>query len=218
MSLAQELLALEDQGEFIRRHIGPSEAEIAAMLEAVGCRDLAELLARTVPAAIRGAELAALPAPASEAGAIAELRALSERNQQRRSLIGMGYHGTHTPPVILRNILENPGWYTQYTPYQAEISQGRMEALLNYQTLVLDLTGLQVANSSLLDEATAAAEARIAGTSSCSDGASISRSMSAAERLKKCSIRPSAVSASAKSGRASLMAWVSRAVLSIMPW
>jgi glycine dehydrogenase len=159
MSLAQELLALEDQGEFIRRHIGPSEAEIAEMLKVVGCRDLEDLVAKTVPAAIRGVDFSALPAPVNEASAIAELRALSERNIQKRSLIGMGYHGTHTPPVILRNILENPGWYTAYTPYQAEIAQGRLEALVNFQTMICDLTGLPVAGASLLDEATAAAEA-----------------------------------------------------------
>ncbi|MCU0887154.1 MAG: aminomethyl-transferring glycine dehydrogenase, partial [Rubritepida sp.] len=159
MSILAELAALEDQGEFIRRHIGPSEAEIAEMLAAVGCRDLEQLVARTVPAAIRGVDFSALPAPVNEAAAIAELRALSERNIRKRSLIGMGYHGTHTPPVILRNILENPGWYTAYTPYQAEIAQGRLEALVNFQTMIADLTGLPVAGASLLDEGTAAAEA-----------------------------------------------------------
>ncbi len=155
----QELTALEDHGEFARRHIGPSEPEIAAMLAVVGARSLDDLAGRTVPAAIRGADLSALPPAATEAEAIAELRALSERNRRVRSLIGMGYHGTHVPPVILRNVLENPGWYTAYTPYQAEIAQGRLEALVNFQTMVTDLTGLPVANASLLDEATAAAEA-----------------------------------------------------------
>ncbi len=159
MSALAELSALEDQGEFIRRHIGPSEAEIAAMLAAVGAADMEDLIRRTVPAGIRGVDFSALPAPVNEAGALAELRALSERNQVKRSLIGMGYHGTRTPPVILRNILENPGWYTAYTPYQAEIAQGRLEALVNFQTMVADLTGLPVAGASLLDEATAAAEA-----------------------------------------------------------
>jgi glycine cleavage system P protein (glycine dehydrogenase) len=154
-----ELEALEDHGEFARRHIGPSEAEVTEMLRAVGAASLEELSGRTVPGAIRGADLAALPPPAAEAEAIAELRALSERNRRVKSLIGMGYHGTHVPPVILRNVLENPGWYTAYTPYQAEIAQGRLEALVNFQTMVADLTGLPVANASLLDEATAAAEA-----------------------------------------------------------
>jgi len=155
----QELGFLEDQGEFIRRHIGPTEAEIQQMLAVVGCTSLDQMVGRTVPAAIRGVDFSALPAPVNEAAAIAELRALSERNIRKRSLIGMGYHGTHTPPVILRNILENPGWYTAYTPYQAEIAQGRLEALVNFQTMICDLTGLPVAGASLLDEATAAAEA-----------------------------------------------------------
>ena len=159
MSALAELAALEDQGEFIRRHIGPSEADVAAMLEVVGAPSLEALIARTVPAGIRGVDVSALPAPTNEAGALAELRALSERNQVKRSLIGLGYHGTRTPPVILRNILENPGWYTAYTPYQAEIAQGRLEALVNFQTMIADLTGLPVAGASLLDEATAAAEA-----------------------------------------------------------
>ncbi|HZF76063.1 MAG TPA: glycine dehydrogenase, partial [Acetobacteraceae bacterium] len=159
MGTLHELASLEDKGEFIRRHIGPSEAEIAAMLKVVGADSLEDLAARTVPGPIRMREPLPLPAPVSEAEAIAELRAISERNQAMRSLIGLGYHGTHTPPVILRNVLENPGWYTAYTPYQAEIAQGRLEALLNYQTMMTDLTGLPVANASLLDEATAAAEA-----------------------------------------------------------
>ena len=153
------LTALEDHGEFIRRHVAPSEAEIAAMLREVGAPSLDALVARTVPAAIRESDLSALPPPVNEAATIAELRALSEQNRQVKSLIGLGYHGTHTPPVILRNILENPGWYTAYTPYQAEIAQGRLEALVNFQTMVTSLTGLPVANASLLDEATAAAEA-----------------------------------------------------------
>ncbi|WPB84616.1 aminomethyl-transferring glycine dehydrogenase [Sediminicoccus rosea] len=159
MSVLGELTALEDQGEFIRRHIGPTPGEVASMLATIGCTDLEEMTARTVPAAIRGMDFSGLPSPVNEAAAIAELRALSERNIRKRSLIGMGYHGTHTPPVILRNILENPGWYTAYTPYQAEIAQGRLEALVNFQTLITDLTGLPVAGASLLDEGTAAAEA-----------------------------------------------------------
>ena len=154
-----ELKALEDHAAFAARHIGPSEAEVAEMLEALGLESLEALADRTVPAAIRGQDFSALPAPVNEAEAIAELRALSELNNRVRSLIGMGYHGTHVPPVILRNVLENPGWYTAYTPYQAEIAQGRLEALVNFQTMVTDLTGLPMANASLLDEATAAAEA-----------------------------------------------------------
>ncbi|MDB5371268.1 MAG: glycine dehydrogenase [Roseomonas sp.] len=154
-----ELQALEDHGAFAARHIGPSAAEVEAMLKVVGIASLDALADRTVPADIRGQDLSVLPPPATEAEVIAELRALSERNVLKKSLIGMGYHGTHVPPVILRNVMENPGWYTAYTPYQAEIAQGRLEALVNFQTMVTDLTGLPVANASLLDEATAAAEA-----------------------------------------------------------
>ncbi|WP_052214093.1 aminomethyl-transferring glycine dehydrogenase [Belnapia sp. F-4-1] len=159
MSALAELAALEEGTEFARRHIGPGPDDITEMLGVVGAASLEEMAARTVPAAIAGADLSALPPPATEAEAIAELRALSERNSRVKSLIGLGYHGTHTPPVILRNVLENPGWYTAYTPYQAEIAQGRLEALVNFQTMVADLTGLPVANASLLDEGTAAAEA-----------------------------------------------------------
>ncbi|CAA9216580.1 MAG: Glycine dehydrogenase [decarboxylating] (glycine cleavage system P protein), partial [uncultured Acetobacteraceae bacterium] len=155
-----ELAALEDHGAFIERHVAPNEDEIAAMLRVVGAASLEDLAARTLPAAIAGADLSALPAPATEAESLAELRAMSERNAWRvKSLIGLGYHNTHVPPVIARNVLENPGWYTAYTPYQAEIAQGRLEALVNFQTVVADLTGLPVANASLLDEGTAAAEA-----------------------------------------------------------
>ncbi|WP_137178851.1 aminomethyl-transferring glycine dehydrogenase [Roseomonas sp. AR75] len=160
MSALFELAALEDHGAFIRRHVAPSEAEIAAMLQAIGVASLDDLAAQTVPGDIRAGFAAALPEPATEAEAIAELRALAARNRADiKSLIGLGYHGTITPPVILRNVLENPGWYTAYTPYQAEIAQGRLEALLNFQTMVTELAGLPVANASLLDEATAAAEA-----------------------------------------------------------
>ncbi|MCR9246795.1 MAG: aminomethyl-transferring glycine dehydrogenase [bacterium] len=144
---------------FARRHLGPSESELTEMLTALGCKDLEELTDRAIPSKIRWAGELQLPAAASERDALANLTAMASENEVRRSYLGMGYHGTLTPAVIQRNILENPGWYTQYTPYQAEISQGRLEALLNYQTLVIDLTGLEVANSSLLDEATAAAEA-----------------------------------------------------------
>ncbi len=154
-----ELAALEGGDSFVARHIAPSEADIAAMLGVVGAATLDELAAKTVPAAIRDLAALDLPAAIDEAGAIAELRALAGRNAAVKSLIGTGYYGTHTPPVVLRNVLENPGWYTAYTPYQAEIAQGRLEALLNFQTMICDLTGMPIANASLLDEATAAAEA-----------------------------------------------------------
>ncbi|MBM4060727.1 MAG: aminomethyl-transferring glycine dehydrogenase [Planctomycetes bacterium] len=144
---------------FEDRHLGPRAAEFAAMLEPLGCKTLDDLIDKTIPASIRWRGELRTPAARSEREVIAELQALAAQNQVLRSYLGMGYHGTLTPPVIQRNVLENPGWYTQYTPYQAEISQGRMEAMLNYQTMVLDLTGLEVANSSLLDEGTAAAEA-----------------------------------------------------------
>ena len=153
------LTVLEQRDEFISRHIGPSAKDQATMLAAVGAPSLDELIAQTVPAAIR------LPAPMPladarpEAEALAALKAIAGRNRINKSLIGMGYSDSLTPKVILRNVLENPGWYTAYTPYQAEIAQGRLEALLNYQQMVIDLTGLELANASLLDEATAAAEA-----------------------------------------------------------
>ena len=159
MSLLGELSALEESDEFQRRHIGPGPDDIAAMLQVVGVPSLEALAARTVPAAILGVGLDRLPPPATEAETITELRALAEQNQRVKSLIGLGYHGTLTPPVILRNVLENPGWYTAYTPYQAEIAQGRLEALVNFQTMVSELAGLPIANASLLDEGTAAAEA-----------------------------------------------------------
>ena len=128
------------------------------MLAVVGAVSIEDLAARTVPGAIRLTGALDLPPPLDEAGLLAELAAIAGRNDTRKSLIGCGYHGTHTPPVILRNILENPGWYTAYTPYQSEISQGRLEALLNFQTVIADLTGMPVANASLLDEATSVAE------------------------------------------------------------
>ncbi len=145
--------------QFVRRHIGPSEADVHAMLAEVGHASLDALADAAVPASIRLERALALPEPLGEVQALARLRSVASSNQVFRSLIGMGYHDTITPPVIQRNILENPGWYTQYTPYQSEISQGRLEGLLNFQTMVCDLTGLDVANASLLDEATACAEA-----------------------------------------------------------
>ena len=159
MSALDELAVLEGRDSFIARHIAPAEAEIASMLAAIGAPSLDALTARTVPDAIRDLDALDLPPPLDEAGVIDELRGLALQNTPIKSLIGQGYHGTHTPPVIRRNVLENPGWYTAYTPYQAEIAQGRLEALLNYQTMIADLTGLPIANASLLDEATAAAEA-----------------------------------------------------------
>ena len=151
--------ALFGADEFHARHIGPSVGQEAAMLDALGLASRAELIRSTVPASILLEQPLALDAPVPEAQALAELRAIASRNRVLRSYIGAGYHGTLTPEPIRRNVLENPGWYTAYTPYQAEIAQGRLEALLNFQQMVVDLTGLPVANASLLDEATAAAEA-----------------------------------------------------------
>src|SRR5207244_1862498 len=144
---------------FADRHIGPSPDEIAQMLRELGFADLEALVGATVPKNIRLDRALELPAAKSENDALAKLRALASQNRIGRNFIGAGYSGTITPPVIQRNILENPGWYTAYTPYQAELAQGRLEALVNFQTMVTDLTGLDIANASLLDEATAAAEA-----------------------------------------------------------
>jgi glycine dehydrogenase len=156
---APELRELEQRDAFLHRHIGPSEAQIAEMLAAVGAASLDELTTQTVPAAILNDGPLALPEPMPEHTALEKLRAVAAKNRVLRSLIGCGYHDTITPTVILRNVLENPGWYTSYTPYQPEISQGRLEALLNFQQMIIDLTGLELANASLLDEGTAAAEA-----------------------------------------------------------
>lgn len=151
--------ALEAAGPFTGRHIGPDADQQAKMLAHIGFGSLDELTDAAVPGAIRTLDRLDLPEAVSEAAVHDQLRALASRNTVLRPMIGLGYHGTHTPPVILRNVLENPAWYTAYTPYQPEISQGRLEALLNFQTMVCDLTGLQVAGASLLDEGTAAAEA-----------------------------------------------------------
>ncbi|MET0459425.1 MAG: glycine dehydrogenase, partial [Ilumatobacteraceae bacterium] len=153
------LSQLAGHDDFVGRHIGPSDAEIDQMLEVVGAKSLADLLDQTVPVSIRSETPLDLPAARSEPEVLAALRELAGRNTLRTSLIGMGYTATITPPVIQRNVLEDPAWYTAYTPYQPEISQGRLEALLNFQTMISELTGLPVANASLLDEATAAAEA-----------------------------------------------------------
>ena len=148
---------LEQSTDFTRRHIGPGAADISAMLETLGMKSLDELIEKVVPPAI----LSEPPADEgrTEAQVLADARALADRNTILTSMIGMGYYDCHTPPVILRNVFENPGWYTAYTPYQAEIAQGRLEALLTFQQMVIDLTGMEIANASLLDEATAAAEA-----------------------------------------------------------
>ncbi|WP_041675178.1 aminomethyl-transferring glycine dehydrogenase [Ramlibacter tataouinensis] len=159
MQSARPLGELENNAEFIPRHIGISEADERHMLSVIGEASRRALIESIVPRSIARTSEMRLPPPATEAGALAELRAIASRNRVARSFIGQGYHGTITPPVILRNILENPAWYTAYTPYQAEISQGRMEALVNFQTMVCDLTAMPIANASMLDEATAAAEA-----------------------------------------------------------
>jgi glycine dehydrogenase len=159
MSSLKPLGELENAGEFAARHIGPWEDDERHMLSVIGAASRRALIDTVVPRAIARSKPMDLPAPVTEAQALAELKALASKNKVLKSFIGQGYHGTHTPGVILRNILENPAWYTAYTPYQAEISQGRMEALVNFQTLVCELTGMAIANASMLDEATAAAEA-----------------------------------------------------------
>ncbi len=151
--------SLEHPDVFVKRHIGPNDEDVEAMLREVGARSLEELIDQTIPTAIRLGKPLDLPAAKSEHALLEQLHAIAAKNEIWRSYLGMGYADCVTPPVIQRNILENPGWYTQYTPYQAEIAQGRLEALLNFQTMVCDLTALEVANASLLDEASAAAEA-----------------------------------------------------------
>jgi glycine dehydrogenase len=163
----ESLSQLEQHDAFLERHIGPNDAEIAHMLRVVGHQTLDGLTDAIVPASIKSPGPLALPEPITEVEAIAKIRRIADKNQVFRSFIGQGYYGTHTPNVILRNILENPAWYTAYTPYQAEISQGRMEALINFQTLCADLTGMEIANASLLDEATACAEAMTLAKRSC---------------------------------------------------
>src|SRR3954468_7510953 len=149
---------LADQS-FARRHIGPNTESTAEMLRDIGFENLDALIDATVPKNIRLGRALDLPPAKSERDALEELRAIAAQNKVACSFIGCGYYDTITPPVIQRNILENPGWYTAYTPYQAEIAQGRLEALVNFQTMVTDLTGMDIANASMLDEATAAAEA-----------------------------------------------------------
>src|ERR671928_1472715 len=151
--------AIPPAESFVPRHVGPDERDVAEMVKFLGFPSLDALIDATVPRKIRMRHPLNIPKGVTELEVLTYFRALAAKNQVFRSFIGMGYSDTVTPPVIQRNILENPGWYTAYTPYQAEIAQGRLEALLNYQTMVMDLTGMEVANASLLDEGTAAAEA-----------------------------------------------------------
>jgi glycine dehydrogenase len=157
--MRESLAFLEDHASFVARHIGTTADDQATMLAAIGMPSRAALIDAVVPATIRMHEPVPLPGPRTEQEALLAVQAMAHRNEVRRSYIGQGYYGTHTPPVILRNVLQSPAWYTAYTPYQPEIAQGRLEALLNYQTMVCDLTGMAIANASMLDEATAAAEA-----------------------------------------------------------
>ncbi len=153
------LAELEQRGDFIRRHVGPDEPQVAEMLRLLGLASLEAIIDQALPASILASSPLDLPPPMSERAVLTQMRRRRERNRVFISMIGMGYYGTIMPAVIKRNVLENPGWYTAYTPYQAEVSQGRLEALLNFQQMVMDLTGMEIANASLLDEATAAAEA-----------------------------------------------------------
>jgi glycine dehydrogenase len=153
------LADLENRSEFVARHIGPNQTEMQAMLATLNLKSLDELIAKAIPAKIMSANALDLGESLTEASMLAKARKYAEQNELLKSFIGMGYYGTYTPTVVLRNVLENPGWYTAYTPYQAEISQGRLEAMLNFQTMIMDLTGLPMSNASLLDEGTAAAEA-----------------------------------------------------------
>ena len=159
MQSAKSLAELENTSEFIARHIGIDDAAEAHMLSVLGAASRRALMEAIIPPSIARSSVMAIPAPVTEAEALKQLKAIACKNKVLKSFIGQGYYGTHTPGVILRNILENPAWYTAYTPYQAEISQGRMEALINFQTMICDLTGMPIANASMLDEATAAAEA-----------------------------------------------------------
>jgi len=150
------------QPQFQDRHLGVDDSAETLMLEALGLGSLDELMDKAVPGHLRQEDIASvIPEPATEAEVLQELRAMADANTARRSMMGRGYYGTHTPSVITRNVLQNPSWYTAYTPYQPEIAQGRLEALLNFQTMVGDLTGLPVSNASMLDEATAVAEAML---------------------------------------------------------
>lgn len=151
--------SIEHPDKFVNRHIGPRKEDITEMLKVIGVNNVEELIQETIPKSIRLSQMLEIESPLTEYKLIEHLKELASKNKVFKSYIGLGYHPTHTPAVIQRNILENPGWYTQYTPYQAEIAQGRLEALINFQTAIIDLTGLPIANASLLDEGTAAAEA-----------------------------------------------------------
>jgi glycine dehydrogenase len=153
------LSRLEEHGEFVMRHVGPRDEHIQIMLDTIDAESLEEMIRSTLPPTILSDEPLDLPRSHNESETIQRLREMARLNRVQHSMIGMGYHETKLPAVIQRNVLENPGWYTAYTPYQAEISQGRLEALLNFQQMVSDMTGMPIANASLLDEATAAAEA-----------------------------------------------------------
>jgi len=160
MSSAAATLAAKDR--FAARHLGPRESDHAAMLEAVGVDSIDDIVRKTVPSQIlldRALDLGKYSPGLAESDALVEMKRIADKNKVNRSFIGMGYYDTKTPAVILRNVLENPGWYTQYTPYQPEVAQGRLESLMNFQTMISDLTGFELCNASLLDESTAAAEA-----------------------------------------------------------
>ena len=157
--MTELLQSLSTQNEFVARHNGPNKQDQQKMLDVIKAASLDALIDETVPAQIRVEKPMALAEAMSEADMLGAMREFADKNQVKRTFIGQGYYNTFTPNVILRNVLENPGWYTAYTPYQPEISQGRLESLLNFQQMVMDLTGMDIANASLLDEATAAAEA-----------------------------------------------------------
>ncbi len=159
INLDLKLQDLDVYDDFVRRHIGPDSVDESAMLAELGMKSLDELIEKVVPASIRRKKPLAVKSSRSERQVLDTLYQISTRNQLYKSFIGMGYYNTQTPTVIERNLLRNPAWYTAYTPYQAEISQGRLEALLNFQTMIIDLTGMEIANASMLDEATSAAEA-----------------------------------------------------------
>ncbi|MYD77419.1 MAG: glycine dehydrogenase (aminomethyl-transferring), partial [Gammaproteobacteria bacterium] len=158
-NIPQSLIELESVNDFVRRHIGPGAVQVQQMLDELGIDSLKTLIEQTVPKNLLTSEPLHLEVPVGENETISYIRRMRERNQVFTSMIGMGYHATILPGVIRRNIFEDPGWYTAYTPYQAEISQGRLEALLVFQEMLIDLTGMELANASLLDEGTAAAEA-----------------------------------------------------------